>query len=46
MPDIIPFVNNVDLCQLTGITGGAAIKLKRFCKEWYNRYKKKHNAQK
>ena len=46
MPDIIPFVNDSDLCQLTGITGSVAIKLKRFCKEWYNHYEKKHNAQK
>ena len=44
MPDMIPFVNDADLCQLTGITGGVTIKLKRFCKEWYNHYEKKRNA--
>ena len=33
MPEIIPFVNDSDLCQLTGITGSVTIKLKRFCKE-------------
>ena len=36
-PDIIPFVDNASLSHLIGTTKGIAIKLKVFCKEWFNR---------
>ena len=40
-PDIIPFVDDAEICQIIGATRGIVIKFKMFCKEWYNRYQNK-----
>ena len=44
-PDIIPFVDDASLSRLIGTTNGVAIKLKVFCKEWFNRYEVKRLSQ-
>jgi hypothetical protein len=44
-PDIIPLVDDASLSRLIGITNGVAIKLKVFCKDWFNRYEAKRRAQ-
>lgn len=41
LPDIIPFVSDVELRRVLGSTHGVVIKFKRFCKEWQNRLEKK-----
>ncbi|KAF8878266.1 hypothetical protein CPB84DRAFT_1688378 [Gymnopilus junonius] len=43
-PDIIPFVDDAELHRITGATSGIVIKFKRFCKDWFNRYKQKLHA--
>jgi len=40
-PDIIPFVDDAELCRITGATSGIVIKFKRFCKDWFNQYEQK-----
>ena len=43
-PDIIPFVEDTEIRRLLDTTSGIAIKLKIFCKNWYNRHQQKlHN---
>ena len=44
-PDIILFVDDASLSHLIGTTNGVAIKLKVFCKEWFNCYEVKHLLQ-
>ncbi|KJA18856.1 hypothetical protein HYPSUDRAFT_144459 [Hypholoma sublateritium FD-334 SS-4] len=44
-PDIIPYVEDSELRKITGATAGGVIKLKKFCKEWYDRYEAKCRAQ-
>jgi hypothetical protein len=44
-PHIIPFVDDASLSRLISITNGFSIKLKVFCKEWFNCYKAKHHVQ-
>ena len=45
LPDIIPFVSDVELRRILGSTHGVVIKFKKFCKEWQNRLEKKVCAQ-
>ena len=40
-PDIIPLVEDAEIRRLLDTTSGVAIKLKNFCKNWYNRYQQK-----
>lgn len=41
LPDIIPFVSDVEMHRILGSTHGVVIKFKKFCKEWQNRLEKK-----
>ena len=43
-PDIIPLVDDSELRRITGTTAGGVIKLKKFCKEWSERYEAKCRA--
>lgn len=45
LPDIIPFVSDVELRRILGSTFGVIIKFKKFCKEWQNRLEKKVQAE-
>ena len=36
--DIIPFVSDVEMCCVLGLTHSVVIKFKKFCKEWQNHH--------
>ena len=45
-PDLIPFVDDAILANITQLTAGKVMRLKNLCREWYRRYKKKMGARK
>ena len=45
-PDLIPFVDDAILANVTQLTAGKVMRLKKLCKEWYKRYEKKMGTRK
>jgi len=45
-PDLIPFVDDAILANITQLTAGKVMRLKNLCREWYRRYEKKMGARK
>ncbi len=45
-PDLIPFVDDAIFANVTQLTAGKIMRLKKLCREWYRRYEKKMGTRK